>query len=262
MSLARSLRFRLLTAALLSLLVVLGLVGIGLIFLFEKQVARRIEAEALTHWDQLVAAFTVDPTGQAELSRPLSDPRFTRPFSGLYWQIGRNGRPLQTSRSLWDVSLVLPDDGLQPGGLHRHDIEGPEGTRLLALEREVVLDLPASDTPYRLVVAIDERELTDVVGAYARDLILTLAALALVLLSASAVQIRYGLLPFEALRRALEELRGGSERRFGPLDRTDNFVAGDKGIRRHAPVVVQHAQIGMAESAEFNTYIDLFGTDF
>ena len=56
--------------------------------LFREHVQHRVEAELETHLDQLTAMLgTAAPDGQLRLVGELSDPRFRRPLSGLYWQV-------------------------------------------------------------------------------------------------------------------------------------------------------------------------------
>ena len=56
--------------------------------LFREHVQRRVEAELETHLDQLTAMLgTAAPDGRLRLVGELSDPRFRRPLSGLYWQV-------------------------------------------------------------------------------------------------------------------------------------------------------------------------------
>src|SRR5439155_169766 len=83
-----------------------------------------------------------------------SDPRFRRPYSGSYWQVEGPDGPTFRSRSLWDVVLRPPLDSPADGGVHRHRVPGPDGQRLIAVERTVTL--PDVPEPYRVVVATDE----------------------------------------------------------------------------------------------------------
>jgi len=141
----RSLRLRLLLATVLALLLALGLAGVLLSRLFDEQVTRQF-AQALTaQLDQLTARLVLDAEGRPQVDpRALSDPRWTRPYSGLYWQIDRVGegaaqRGVLRSRSLWDAVLALPDDTLADGALHRHVDYFSYTVSKLALERSVAL---------------------------------------------------------------------------------------------------------------------------
>ena len=153
----RSLRIRLLLAATCSVVAALVLAGLGLTLLFEQHVERSFERELVNHLNQLTAAFGLTDTGAPEVAGPLSDPRFVKPYGGLYWQIEDAAGHAIRSRSLWDFSLDLPPDPLSAGALHRHLLPGPAGSQLLVVERGLRL----GDRAFRLAVAIDRREIDD-----------------------------------------------------------------------------------------------------
>lgn len=55
-------------------------------------------AELSTHLDQLAAQLSVDQ-GQNSLAAGLSDPRFSKPYSGHYWQIDLRGKVVAKLRA-------------------------------------------------------------------------------------------------------------------------------------------------------------------
>jgi len=213
----RSLRLRLLLATLLALLLALGLAGVMLSRLFDEQVTRQFAQGLQAQLDQLTARLVLDAEGRPQVdTRTLSDPRWTRPYSGLYWQIDRVGdrpgdaaaqRGVLRSRSLWDGGLTLPDDTLADGELHRHALPGPDGAALLALERSVALDVAAPR--WRLVVAADLAETQAARQRFDRLLALSLGALGLLLALAAWAQVAVGLAPLRALQRGLVALQDG-----------------------------------------------------
>ncbi|MBV5273123.1 MAG: sensor histidine kinase, partial [Lamprocystis purpurea] len=122
----RSLRFRLLLAAALSITLALVAAGVGLTALFEHHVTRRLEAQLDETLGQILGHLEATAGGRLRFDLALADPRFQTPLSGLYWQIQDEDRPtLLRSRSLWDVVLDLPADTLPDGALHRHQLPGP-----------------------------------------------------------------------------------------------------------------------------------------
>jgi signal transduction histidine kinase len=216
----RSLRLRLLLATVLALLLALGLAGVLLSRLFDEQVTRQF-AQALTaQLDQLTARLAVDARGRPQVdAATLSDPRWTRPYSGLYWQVDRvDGaaveRGVLRSRSLWDAVLTLPGDTLADGELHRHVLPGPDGARLLALERTVALAGAAPSPPWRLVVAADLAETAAARQRFDGLLALSLGALGLLLALAAWAQVAVGLAPLRALQRTLTALHEGRSARL------------------------------------------------
>ena len=209
----RSLRFRLLAGALVWIACALAVAGVILADLFREHVQRQVEAELETHLDQLTALLERTPGDQLRLTGELSDPRFRRPLSGLYWQIDDPGGGRLRSRSLWDQVLILPPDTIADGEVHRHDLApGPAEPGLVVVERSVVL--PDGATPVRLAVGADARLVAEPAAAFARTLGLSLAVLGLALLGAVVVQVAVGLRPLATLRRELAAVRGGLRKRF------------------------------------------------
>ena len=104
-----SLRLRLLAAGAASILIALALAGLGLTLLFERHVERRVVVELELDLRQLIGHLGRGENGALLLERPLADPRFEEPLSGLYWQITEEpGGVVLRSRSLWDGTLDLP----------------------------------------------------------------------------------------------------------------------------------------------------------
>lgn len=206
----RSLRFRLLAGAALWIALALAAAGVGLSTLFRDHVIARFDTELEHHLDQLAANIDVDGDGKPVLPQALSDPRFQRPLSGLYWQVQAGGAVLR-SRSLWDVVLDLPPD--PDRSPHRHDVKGPQGQHLVVIERSVTL----ADTgaALRLVIAADTSELATVMRAFNVTLAGSLGLLAVALILAAVIQVQVGLLPLVRLRRGLAEVRAGRAERLG-----------------------------------------------
>ena len=209
-----SLRLRLLAAGAVSVLAALALSAFGLAVLFERHVERRVEAELQVHLDQIVAGLDRNPQGAFMLSRPVADPRFAVPLSGLYWQIDVDATRLR-SRSLWDSELPLPADELADGTIHRHRIAGPGQSELIALERGVTLPARLGSATMRAVVAIDSAEVRSATRAFADELVPYLTVLALFLIGAAYFQVSVGLRPLTAVRRRLAAIARGRENRLG-----------------------------------------------
>ncbi|HJV69059.1 sensor histidine kinase [Ideonella sp.] len=214
----RSLRFRLLAATLVALLVALLLAGVLLAGLFREHVQGQFAATLRTQLDQLTARLEFDPAGRPVIDpQALTDPRWSSPYSGLYWQLDAAGatpqRGVLRSRSLWDAELVAEADALAPGAVHVHEIAGPGGTRLLLVERTVRRDDPAR-TPWRLLVAADLRETDAAVARFNGVLTVSLAALLGLLGAAAVAQVAVGLAPLRALERALADVHEGRAARL------------------------------------------------
>ena len=215
-----SLRFRLLAATVVALSVALVLAGLLLGGLFREHVMRQFETALTNQLDQLTARLEVDAQGQPQIDEQrLSDPRWERPYSGLYWQIdqlspdGQTRNAVLRSRSLWDDSLTLQADALHDGQRHVHQGIGPQGRPLLMVERTVRTSATPG-TGWRLVVASDLAPTELAVDDFNRMLALSLAGLGLLLVLAALAQVTVGLAPLKALQGALNRVRDGHEPRL------------------------------------------------
>jgi len=211
----KSLRVRLIVASTVSITVALVISGFGLSALFERHVERRAKAELVTFMHQIAASIAIDESGAVSLSHPLADPRFSKVFSGLYWQLQEeDGQPLLRSRSLWDQFLALPADALPRGGVHTHILPGPQDSTLIVQERHVVYSAPTAKRAIRIAVALDRREIAAASEAFAADMLPALALLAIVLVIAAWLQVSVGLRPLESVRRAVNAVRERRRRRL------------------------------------------------
>lgn len=209
-----SLRLRLLVTGAVSVLIALGVAAVGIALLFSAHVERRALAELSVQLDQVLSGVERDADGLLYLSNTPADPRFERPFGGLYWQISVDGRLLR-SRSLWDHEIQLPIDELPDGGEHIHTLEGPDGQSLLTVERSVILPPRLGATAMRAAVAVDQAELQKASRDFASDLLPYLLILAAVLILAMAVQIAIGLRPLGRVEARLGDIRSGRSQRLG-----------------------------------------------
>jgi len=213
-----SLRWRLLAATLAALTLALVLAGVLLAGLFRDHVLRQFSSALTAQLDQVTARLDFDTTGQPVLDpQTLSDPRWTRPYSGLYWQVDAIARTtlrgVLRSRSLWDSQLAVEDDALADGAVHQHVIAGPGGARLQAVERTVRSD-GTSTARWRVVVAADLRETEAAAGRFNRVLMVSMAVLLVLLCAAALLQVRMGLAPLSTLKGALAGLREGRLQRL------------------------------------------------
>ncbi|MDH4416295.1 MAG: sensor histidine kinase [Acidovorax sp.] len=210
---SRSLRFRLLAVTVAGVAVAVVLAGLVLSGLFREHVQRQFEAALLQQLDQVTARLEFDAQGQPVVAaQALSDPRWLKPYSGLYWQVdamapdghGRTG--VLRSRSLWDTSLALQVDALADGAVHVHEVAGPQGAPLLVLERTVRAE-GADAARWRLIVAADLQATQAATAQFTRLLALSLAALLVLLAAAAWAQVAVGLKPLRVLQRGLQDVQ-------------------------------------------------------
>lgn len=251
-----NLRFRLLAGAAVWIVVALVVAGLGLSRLFESEVERRQVEELVNHLNQLTAGLSVDRTGQPVLKGTLSDPRFRKPYGGLYWQVSGPDIAALRSRSLWDATLDLPDDRVHPERIHTHDLPGPASTSLLVVERGLQRAGEGNGL-VRVAVGVDRTSVAIAVREFNRALTISLALLAVSLISAAVVQVWVGLRPLAGLRSGLAAIRAGRSRHLDgmfpnevqPLvDDLNNLLAHDAALIERARAQAGNLAHGLKSS--------------
>ncbi|MFQ5773574.1 MAG: ATP-binding protein [Kiloniellaceae bacterium] len=202
----RTLTFRLAATSIVWVAASLLAAGVLLVFLFRDHIERRFDRQLRAHLEELVAASEIAPSGALELTWTPSDPRFRLPYSGWYWQIADGAGIAGRSQSLWRDGLDLtgPTTG---GGARIQLLTGPEGEALRAVVQHITL--PESEARYTFAVAGPVSDVQADVDRFATQLSVTLGALGIGLLGAVLVQVRFGLRPLRAMRRALADIRAG-----------------------------------------------------
>ncbi|MCB1519753.1 MAG: HAMP domain-containing histidine kinase [Hyphomicrobiaceae bacterium] len=210
---SRSIRLRLVAAALLTIFMALSAAGTALVLLFEHHVERRVVADLEADMGQLLAGLSVAGDGKITLARRPAEPLYAQPFSGTYWQIEAAGIIAERSRSLWDEKISMPVDD-PGGGIHEHVVIGPQGRPLVAVERAVRVETQSGVLAVRIVVAQDRAATMAAVESFLREIAWMLLVLGVLLLAAFAVAIGVGIAPFRRLRSDLAELRTGAAQRL------------------------------------------------
>ncbi len=210
-----SIRRRLALFAALIVVIAMSMTGIGLTWLFQRQIDMRVGQEMDAHLQQIVGDLRFNPDGTVKLSRELSDPRFGKVFGGLYFQVtAEAGDVLLKSRSLWDTRLDLPTDLLDIGAVHVHRRPGPMNSMLLMHESRVIFADGDKARTLRITVGIDADEIRSLRMAFSTDLVPALGLLAVLLISGFILQIRIGLRPLDALRQHVAQVRSGHASRL------------------------------------------------
>jgi signal transduction histidine kinase len=211
-----SLRLRLLLAGALSITLALALAAAGLTLLFERHAERRLNDELSIYLNQLTSHLEHSTAEGLEVTGDLGEPRFDTPLSGLYWQINPgNGGKVLRSRSLWDAELALPDDTGVGGPIHHDTIDGPGGTHLYLAQRTIDLPPRLGDGTVRIAVARDAASITTAKAQFAKELLLLLSVIGLLLIAAAWAQVSIGLRPLDAVRNKLAAIRTGGAPRLG-----------------------------------------------
>lgn len=205
MSQTASLRFRLAAVALLWMAVFALLAGWALSQAFVAAARRALDEQLSAELLTLAAAIEVDETGRWNVQRPPTDPRFSRLYSGTYWQVVGPGQ-VERSRSLWDAELSLAD-AAEAGEAIGVDTLGPRGEPLRMLRQS--LRLPRLESPLLIAVAEPRATLEAEASTFRRLLVLSLLGFALFFLGALWLQLGLALRPLRRLAASLRRLRGG-----------------------------------------------------
>lgn len=208
-----SIKLRLIIAAALGISVSLLLAGLSFYIIFQRYVERSVVAELENHYTQLVASIRVDEFGTLKTRAALSDPRFQKPYGGLYWQIVETGKTPLRSLSLFDDTLTVPRLEQDQAAMidEVYIIDGPELTKLFALGRLLVVpDNDGIDRKLYIIMAADRSEIDKTVKSFGYDLSFGLGILYTALLAGALLQIFIGLRPLEALRKNVEKIRLGT----------------------------------------------------
>jgi signal transduction histidine kinase len=215
-----SLRFRLLGAGAIVILVAVQVAGVMLLLLFERNVIRLVHNEMDAGLEQLARFLSRDEAGKPQLSNSSADPGFRQRLSGRYWQISADGEVLLRSRSLGSAQLDTKSVPDTMHGVQRLPLLGPDKQTLYGSLRRMVLEPTAPGqgaANFLLVVAMDVAEIRalDALNGQLRgDVFAALALLAAILIAAAMMQVSVGLRPLEVLRTGIEKIRVGKARRL------------------------------------------------
>lgn len=209
-----SLRARFVLITGLSVLLVMLGVGLWLQKQFESHVYQQLDATLSTHLNQLAASLEARPEGALAVNdKTMVDPRWFKPYSGLYWQISAvglpNTGPIYRSRSLWDVELDWLEDTLSQGDVHFHRMRGPNHTVLSAAERTLVLE-SQPHIVWRLIVAESTQTLEATVASFRSVLFASLLGVLLLTVGGAWLQWRHGLAPLHKLVSDLQAMKSGT----------------------------------------------------
>lgn len=209
-----ALRTRLLLASAISIFVALGLAGIGISALFAAHIEADMVSGLSDEMNRLVALVTADDAA-VTLSQPMPDPRYLKPYGGIYWQINDpSAGALVWSRSVWDATLEIPGPLAPAGKLLETTIVDPEGTTALAIVQQLDFETGSGTRLLYLIVAEDREALDQAIVKFRQDLFLGLSVLGAMLVGASWVQVAVGLSPLNAIRIGVGQINSGAHKQL------------------------------------------------
>lgn len=210
-----SLRVRLALAGIVMVLLVTFGAWLGLALLFDRHVERWAAAELRSQIDLILSDIRIGPGGRVQLAQEPSEPRFSEPFSGRYWQVTHGDQRLR-SPSLWGKDLDVSNVPAEVfGDLVVEQAKGPIFEPILVAHRSLALPGGADDDLIIVSVAWERSSLTTLRNEFLADLLPYVALFALLLLLAGAVQFYVGLSPLSHIRSRVLSLSRGEAKRIG-----------------------------------------------
>ena len=207
-----SIRVRLLTVAVMSIIATIAVAGASLVVFFERQVLRYVEQDLNIHWTELATAFGTEGEAglESETDRSALSP-------ALWRRLLAGFRERAPDRA---VALPLgsgPATGRSRPGAEREkafEVEGPDGSELYVIEREVTVDGEQGPRTVSLAVALDHAQVVELREAFGWDVTRVLIPIAAVLVLFAWIQLSLGLRPLRDVGRDLNAVQTGQIRRM------------------------------------------------
>ena len=196
----RSLRVRLTFGAIAAIIVAFAMAGVGLEFIVGRTVERVAAFDVEDQMRALIGNLEIGDDNQPVLTVEPQDPRFTMPYGGFYWQIGRKGAVELRSQSLWDQQLTWMPSGTRYENLH---FAGPNGRLLLGEQQTIRIATPSGEQAVDIMVALEDTQIAEARREFLYAMGPSMAVLALALIGAVWTFLRFGLAPLDTLRSAL-----------------------------------------------------------
>jgi two-component system, OmpR family, sensor histidine kinase PhoQ len=205
----RSLHTRLLLAATLVLAGFIGATGLTLDKAFRVSARASMQERLQSYIYALLAATGEDERGRMVPPRKIPEPRFSKPDSGLYAVIaGPDGGPLWRSVSLAGRSVDIVQQ--QAPGQREFRQFTRADTDLYAISFGVAwVDSANAEELYTFAVAEDTAAFEEQIDSFRKTLWSWLGAMAVVLLLAQGLILRWGLRPLRTVESDLQRIEQG-----------------------------------------------------
>ncbi|RTZ16729.1 ATP-binding protein [Vibrio aquaticus] len=196
-----SLKSRLVLAAIVWLTAMVIAVGVSVPNQVFSYMVGDTKSQLSIYMDEISASLEADEKGNLTLTTNLSDPRFNRPYSGLYWS-AKTDSDLLRSRSLWDQKIAVKK------GIKKEYL-GARDEKLIYLH--TTLYYPDYDGPIEVLIGIDEQPIEDTVQDLMGQLWVILALLYFGVLAVIMLQVQWSLHPLTKMHKELSQLRSGDK---------------------------------------------------
>jgi len=205
-----SLHSRLLLAATLVLAGFIGATGLALDKAFRVSARASMQDRLQSYIYALLAAADEDDGGRMIPPQEIPEPRFSKPDSGLYATIaGPDGRPLWHSRSMAGRSVSMVQQ--QSPGQREFRRLTQAGMELYAISFGVAWeDYASSEELYTFAVAEDTAAFEEQIDSFRMSLWSWLGGMAVVLLLAQGLILRWGLRPLRSVESDLQRIEQGT----------------------------------------------------
>lgn len=203
----RSLKARLIVVAALWVVAGVTVAGFLLSATFKNFLIEQFYHEIHEHLDEFEGLMEIDENGKIGLQRVLSDPRFSIPLSGFYWEIQKDNAIVARSNSLEGPMLKVPVDGGADAQVHMHNIAGPTGPLLIA---ERLRWFTGDKEPIRIIVGIDKRHLDRELGEFNVVLLWSLGFFSLSMIAVAILLLLFAMAPIGKLRKAFANYHAGA----------------------------------------------------
>lgn len=197
-----SLKTRLLLAATLWLSAMTIAAGVSIPGLVRDYLIDDLKIQLGHTLDEITANLEVNKDGELVVEARLSDPRFNRPYSGLYWQVSHQGDTLR-SRSLWDRTLT------KEGKDKKAHYFGAKEEKLVTVER--TLFLPDLSEGVTVIIGQEEDPIDDALESLTGQLWVILGVMVLGILLLIMGQVSWSLRPLAKMQRELKQLRSAKQ---------------------------------------------------
>jgi len=209
-----SLHSRLLLAASLVLAGFIGATGLALDNAFRVSTQAAMQDRLQSHIYALLAAADEDKDGHMLPPRELPEPRFSEPDSGLYAVItDHDNQPLWRSASLTGRDIDVSEPQL-PGSSHFSQLVSSDMQLYVFTFGVAWEDYAGAEALYTFTVAEDTTVLQTEIDSFRSTLWGWLGGMALVLLLAQGIILRWGLRPLRTVTADLQQIEKGRTERL------------------------------------------------
>ncbi len=208
-----SLRFRLLVAWLVFVLLLLQTAAVGLRLLFERSITYKATGELTLDVGRLVNGIELSDAGDIKLLDTPTDTQYLSAHGGRYWQVSKNSVPILRSPSLWKHQLVIPPEATTTDARPVR-LTGPDDQALFGMARTVDIGEGSRRTQVQVVAAINDADIQAATSDFSFELHISLAVLSVLLLLAASAHVTIGLRPLSDLKIRLQAVRSGEIKRL------------------------------------------------